>query len=124
VLTNEKHEVLPYKVLRTLKGKELVGKHFEPLFEDHGKGAHQVYAADYVTLDEGTGVVHLAPAYGEEDFVLAKQFGIPVVSIIDDNGFYSSSEWKGQNVWEANKPIAKELHERGVVWKIDYITHS
>ncbi len=124
VLTNEKHQVLPYQVLRTFKGKELVGKHFEPLFEHHGKGAHQVYAADYVTLDEGTGVVHLAPAYGEEDFALAQQYGIPVISIIDDNGLYTNGEWKSQNVWEANKPIAKELHERGVVWKIEYITHS
>jgi len=124
VLTDEKHAVLPYEVLRTFKGSELVGKQFEPLFEDYGKGAHQVYAADYVTLDEGTGVVHLAPAYGEEDYALAKEKGFPVVSIIDDNGLYIAGEWKGQNVWEANKPIAKELHERGIVWKIEYITHS
>lgn len=124
VLTNEKHQVLPYKITRTFKGEELVGKHFEPLFEHHGKGAHQIYAADYVTLDEGTGVVHLAPAYGEEDFALAKEFDFPVVSIIDDNGLYIAGEWKGQNVWDSNKPIAKELHERGMVWKIEYITHS
>ncbi len=124
VLTDEKHQVLPYQIVRTFKGGELVGKHFEPLFEHHGKGAHQVYAADYVTLDEGTGVVHLAPAYGEEDFALAKQYGFPAISMIDDNGFYTSGEWQGQNVWEANKPIAKALHERGVVWKIEYIQHS
>jgi len=124
VLTDEKHQVLPYKVLRTLKGKELVGKEYEPLFEDRGKNAHRVWHADYVSLDEGTGIVHLAPAYGEEDYVLAKEKGFPVVSNIDDNGLYISGEWKGKNVWDANKPIAKELHERGVVWKIEYITHS
>ncbi len=124
VLTNEEHQIVPYTVLRSFKGKELVGKHFEPLFEKHGKGAHQVYAADYVTLDEGTGVVHLAPAYGEEDFILAKQVGIPVVSVVDDNGFYTQGEWKGKQVWETNKEIAKTLHQRGVVWMIEYIVHS
>src|SRR6185312_16281031 len=75
-------------------------------------------------LDEGTGVVHLAPAYGEEDYELAKQEGFPFVSVIDDNGFYTEGEWKGEQVWEANKQIAKTLHERGDVWKIDYIRHS
>lgn len=124
VLTNEKHEVLPYKVLRTMKGEELVGKKVEPLFEDRGPKAHEVYHEDYVSLEEGTGIVHSAPAYGEEDFMMAKEFGIPVVNNIDDNGFYTSGEWKGKQVWETNKEIAKTLHERGVVWKIEYIRHS
>ena len=66
----------------------------------------------------------MAPAYGEEDFELAQKEGVPVVHVIDQNGFYTEGDWSGQNVWEANKPIAKELKERGVVWKIDYITHS
>ncbi len=124
VLCDEKHNVLPYQVLRKLKGEELVGKEYEPLFEDRGNNAHKVWHADYVSLEEGTGIVHLAPAYGEEDYNLAREKDFPFVSVIDDNGFYSSGEWKGQNVWEANKPIAKELHERGVVWKIQYVTHS
>lgn len=124
VLTDEKHKVLPYEVLRTVKGSELVGKSYEPLFEDRGESAHKVWDADYVTLDDGTGLVHLAPAYGEEDYALSREKGFPFVSNIDDNGFYKEGEWKGQNVWEANKPIAKELHARGLVWKINYITHS
>ncbi len=124
VLTDEKHNVLPYKILRTIKGKELVGKEVEPLFENRGKNAHVVYHEDYVNLDEGTGIVHSAPAYGEEDFIMAKEHDIPVVSNIDDSGFYTSGEWKGQYVWDANKPIAKELHSRGVIWKIEYIRHS
>jgi len=124
VLTDEKHNMLDYKVIRTLKGKELVGKTYEPLFEDRGVNAHKIWSADYVTTESGTGIVHLAPAYGEEDFDLAKVKKIPVVHVIDQNGFYTESDWKGQNVWEANKPIAKELKERGVVWKIDYIQHS
>jgi len=124
VLTDERHSILPYTVLRTLKGKELVGKEYEPLFEHRGTNAHKVWHAEYVSLEEGTGIVHLAPAYGEEDYALAKEKGFPFVSIIDDNGLYTSGHWKGQNVWEANKPIAKELHEKGVVWKITYVTHS
>ncbi|HXR49926.1 MAG TPA: class I tRNA ligase family protein, partial [Verrucomicrobiae bacterium] len=70
------------------------------------------------------GVVHLAPAYGEEDYELAKEHGFPIISNIDDNGFYSEGEWQGQYIWDANKQIAKTLHERGVIWKIDYIQHS
>jgi isoleucyl-tRNA synthetase len=124
VLTDEKHHALLYEVVRTFKGKELVGKEYEPLFEDRGTKAHKIWHADYVSLEEGTGIVHLAPAYGEEDYLLAKQEGFPFVSNIDDNGFFTSGEWKGEYVWDANKPIAKALHERGVVWKIEYITHS
>ncbi|HSE61686.1 MAG TPA: isoleucine--tRNA ligase [Candidatus Saccharimonadales bacterium] len=124
VLTDEKHQPVPHTIIRTLKGEELVGREYEPLFEDRGKNAHKIWHAAYVSLEDGTGIVHLAPAYGEEDYVLSKEAGFPFVSIIDDNGLYTEGEWKGENVWEANKPIAKTLHERGVVWKIDYIRHS
>jgi isoleucyl-tRNA synthetase len=124
VFTDERHQPIAYEIERTLKGKELVGKEYEPLFEDRGEKAHKVWDADYVTLEDGTGIVHLAPAYGEEDFWLAKEKGFPLVSNIDDNGFYTSGEWEGQYVWDVNKPIAKELHARGVIWKITYITHS
>jgi len=124
VLTNEKHQALPYEILRTLRGTELVGKTYEPLFEDRGENAHKVWAAPYVTAEDGTGIVHIAPAYGEEDYALSREKGFPVVHSVDDNGMYKEGEWKGQNVWEVNKPIAKELHARGVVWKITYITHN
>ncbi|HSX43042.1 MAG TPA: isoleucine--tRNA ligase [Candidatus Saccharimonadales bacterium] len=124
VLTDEKHKAVPFKLVGSLKGTDLVGKRYEPLFEDRGEKAHQIWHADYVAQEEGTGIVHLAPAYGEEDYALSRAMGFPFVSVIDGNGFYDQGEWKGQNVWDANKPIAKELHARGVVWKIDYITHS
>ena len=125
VFVDEKHQPLDYKVLREIKGKDLVGKGYQPLLGvDRGENAHKVWAADYVEAEAGTGIVHLAPAYGEEDFELAQKEGVPVVHVIDQNGFYTEGEWEGQNVWEANKPIAKKLHEDGVVWKIDYIRHS
>jgi isoleucyl-tRNA synthetase len=124
VLTDEKHQVLDYSLEKTFKGSELVGREYEPLFEHRGKNAHKVWAAPYVTTEEGTGIVHLAPAYGEEDYELAKANDFPFISVIDDNGFYTEGEWEGQLVWDVNKTIAKELHERGAVWKIEYITHS
>jgi isoleucyl-tRNA synthetase len=124
VFTDEKHQVVPHTVIKKYKGQKLVDKSYEPLFADRGKNAHKVWAADYVTLEEGTGIVHLAPAYGEEDYDLAKAKNFPYVSVIDDSGFYTEGEWQGQQVWEANKQIAKALLERGIVWKIDYIRHS
>jgi isoleucyl-tRNA synthetase len=125
VLTNEKHQPLDYTIVRELKGSELVGKSYEPLLGvDRGENAHKVWHADYVSDESGSGIVHLAPAYGEEDFAMARVDKIPVVHVIDENGLYFESEWKGENVWDINKTIAKTLHERGIVWKIEYIQHS
>lgn len=124
VLTNEKHQPLEYTVVRELSGKELVGKRYEPLFVDRGEKAHRVWHADYVETEAGTGIVHLAPTYGEEDFALAAEKGFPAVHVIDQNGFFTEGDWKGENVWAINKQIAKDLRDRGVVWKIDYYRHS
>ena len=124
VLTDEKHAVLEYKKVRTFSGEELIGKRYEPLFIDRGEGAQKIWNADYVTTESGTGIVHIAPAYGEEDFALSQEKGIPVVHVLDENGNYTEGDWAGQNVWEANKPIAKDLKERNIVWKIDYYRHS
>jgi isoleucyl-tRNA synthetase len=124
VLTDEKHNLLGFKFIRRFAGAELVGMSYEPLFEDRGENAHKIWSADYVTTDAGTGIVHLAPAYGEEDFALAKETGIPVIHVLDEYGKYTEGEWAGLDVWENNKALAKELKERGIVWKIDYIRHE
>lgn len=125
VLQDEKHQPLEYEVVNQLKGAELVGMAYQPLMGvDRGENAHIVWHAPYVSHEDGTGIVHLAPAYGEEDFELAREVGIPVVHTIDENGVFTESDWQGKNVWEINKQIAKDLKERGVVWKIDYIRHS
>jgi len=123
-LTDEKHNVVEHKVLRTFKGSELVGKSYEPLFENRGEKAHKVWHADFVHADEGTGVAHESPAYGEEDYTLSKTNKFPMVLDTDDEGFYTEGPWKGKQIWEINKDIAKELHAQGVVWKIEYIRHS
>lgn len=124
VLQDEKHNPIAYEVLRELKGKELVGKSYQPLFVDRGENAHKVWHANYVSHEDGTGIVHLAPTYGEEDFALAREKGFPAIHTIDENGVFTEGDWTGENVWEINKTIAKDLKERGVVWKIEYIRHS
>src|SRR5690606_6938829 len=99
VFTDEKHQPLDYKILNEMKGETLVGLSYEPLFGvDRGEHAHKVWAADYVETEAGTGIVHLAPAYGEEDFALAKESGIPVVHTIDQNGYFTEGDWQGSNV--------------------------
>ena len=127
VLTDEKHQPIAHKIVRTLKGQELVGKSYEPLFDDHKDldgAAFKVWHADFVHADDGTGIAHESPAYGEEDYLLSQQEGFPWVLNTDENGIYTSGEWKGKSIWDVNKEIAKTLHQRGIVWKIDYISHS
>ncbi|HEY4964737.1 MAG TPA: isoleucine--tRNA ligase [Candidatus Saccharimonadales bacterium] len=124
VLTDEKHKVLEHKIIREIKGKELVGKKYEPFFKDYGPDAHKIYDADFVSLEEGSGIVSQAPAYGEEDYTLSKEKNFPVVSVIDDSGILTDSEWKGRQVWDVDKEIAKTYLEQGKVWKIDYYRHS
>ena len=127
-LQDEKHQPLDYEVLCKFPGSELVGKKYQPLatgstWPENDK-IHTIYAADFVSHESGTGIVHIAPAYGEDDFKLAKSLGINAFHVIDDNGYYVDSNYKGLEVWENNKFIAKDLKEKGIVWKIEYIRHE
>ena len=153
VLVDEKKNPLDFEVVGLVDGSELVGFEYEPLFEydyidnmyydskdnkwknklvNRGvvgsggdlKNAYKIWAADYVSTESGTGIVHIAPAYGEEDFNLAKENEIPVIHTLDEFGKYLAGEFAGNDVWEFNKPLAKILKERGIVWKIDYIRHE
>lgn len=124
VFTNEKHEQLEYKVLKEVKGSDLVGKKYHPLFENHGPDAHRVLAADFVTAEDGTGIAHEAPAYGEEDYELCKAENVPLVSLVDENGNYTSGPWLGKNIWDVNKEIAKTLVADEKALKVEYIKHE
>lgn len=124
VMQDEKHKPLDYTVLRLVKGSELVGHKYEPLFENRGPNAHRVLHADFVSADDGTGIVHEAPAYGEDDYELSKKEGVPVVSIVDADGHYTEGRWQGENIWEVNKLIAKTLLEEGRALKVEYIRHE
>jgi isoleucyl-tRNA synthetase len=123
-LTDEKHQPMRYKIVDTFKGKTLVGLEYEPFAVERGPGAHQVRGADFVSIEEGTGVVSMSPAYGEEDFEFLKAAGLPTISILDDNGYFTESEWKGKYLWDTNKDIAKAFLAQGKALKIDYIRHS
>lgn len=128
VMKDDKNQPLEYVVKRKFPGSELVGKTYSPL--DTGstwpesKAIHTVYAADFVSHESGTGIVHVAPAYGEDDFELAKSQGVGAFHVIDDNGRYTDSYYKDLEVWDNNKFIAKDLKEKGIVWKIEYIRHE
>ena len=124
VMTDERHQPLEYSIVKTIKGSELVGKRFEPLFENRGPNAHKVLHADFVTTDDGTGLVHIAPAYGEDDYELCRKHDVPVLSLVDGDGNYTEGRWLGRNIWEVNKEIAKTLLEEGRALKIDYIRHE
>ena len=124
VMTDEKHQPLEYSIVKTIKGSELTGKRFEPLFENRGPAAHKILHADFVTTDDGTGIVHIAPAYGEDDYELCRKNNVPVLSLVDGDGNYTEGRWLGRNIWEVNKEIAKTLLEEGRALKIEYIRHE
>ncbi|MFA7319642.1 MAG: isoleucine--tRNA ligase [Parcubacteria group bacterium] len=126
VMTDEKHAPLRYEKIATYAGKELVGKEYEPLFdiEIRKENSFKVWHANFVHDEEGTGIAHESPAYGEEDYELSKDNNFPWVMSADENGNYIFGRWVGKNVWEVNKEIAKTLKEEGVVFKIDYVQHE
>ena len=128
--------------LKTLNGKDLVGLEYEPLMRNFEKSeckknTYKVVAADFVSSTEGTGIVHIAPAYGEMDYQLSLDQEIDFIDLLDDSGYYleKAKKWlndlgvrdtdeSGIEIWAANKFIAKILEERGVVYKIEYIKHE
>ncbi|MDD2766977.1 MAG: isoleucine--tRNA ligase [Candidatus Moranbacteria bacterium] len=119
-----------YEVKGELSGKDLVGKSYEPIADgadissSEGKSLWKIYAGDFVTTEDGTGIVHIAPAFGEDDYALASKNNLAIVNTVDDNGNYIGGRWQGKNIWEVNKEIAKTLLVEGVVTHIDYIQHE
>ncbi|MCL2174023.1 isoleucine--tRNA ligase [Candidatus Saccharibacteria bacterium] len=124
VLVDEKRQPLDYKIIKKVKSDELIGLGYDPLFTNYGPKAHHILSADFVTTDEGTGIVHEAPAYGEDDYELCKKHGVPLVSLVDENGDYTAGPWQGKNIWAVNKEIAKTLIEQGRALKIEYVQHE
>ena len=114
-----------------MSGVELChNKYEQPIFGDQGVEGEFIYA-DYVTLEDGTGVVHSAPGHGVDDYNAGMRFGIPVVMPVDDDGVFYKGEglgtggpWGGMEVNEANPKIIQWLYDRGVLILHEDITHS
>jgi isoleucyl-tRNA synthetase len=109
-------------------GDRLVGRTYRPLFEffaDH-EAAFRVLAGDFVAVDEGTGIVHMAPGFGEEDYDLCRKAGIAVVCPVDDQGRFTSEvpPYAGRNVFDANAAIRHDLKAMGVLVSTESYTHS
>ncbi len=116
-----------YEVIDTRKGKDYVGTHYEPLFPYyHGEqDAFFVTNADYVTLDDGTGIVHIAPAFGEDDSKVGQAYHLPFVQYVDDRGLMTAdTEYQGMFVKDADKAIIRDLKARGQLLKEKLHTHS
>ena len=119
-----------YEVVQRMKGSELVGQKYEPLFdyftEAAEKGAFVVLAADYVTTEDGTGIVHTAPGFGEDDYATCKNTDIPTICPIDDECRFTSevSDYKDRFVKDCDKDIIKRLKEEGKLIKRDNYLHA
>lgn len=112
----------------TVKGSELVGRTYEPLlpyFADH-ENSFRVLGADFVETGDGTGVVHMAPGFGEDDQITCEANGISVVVPIDDQGKFTAevTDWAGINVFEANPLIIAFLKDSGVVVRHETYDHN
>ena len=114
--------------VETLLGRELVGRHYLPLFPffENTEGAFRILSGEFVNTEEGTGIVHLAPGFGEDDMAVCQEAGIPVVCPVDDAGCFTRQvpPWEGLQVFDANKPIIRQLKEHGRVVKHETYLHN
>jgi isoleucyl-tRNA synthetase len=125
---SKKHKL---EVVKEIKGKDLVGMSYEPLFSYfenlRSEGAFKVYEDDFVTTTDGTGVVHMAPAFGEDDNRVMKKVGLKtIICPVDDNGRLTKdvTDFAGQYVKEADKNIIKNLKDRHQLFEQSTLVHS
>jgi isoleucyl-tRNA synthetase len=117
-------------VLKTVLGRELVGCEYEPVFsdflEERKNGAFRIIHSDHVTSESGTGVVHMAPAFGEEDFYACQAAKIPMVNPVDDDGMFTSQilRYQGRRVKETDREWIAELKKSGRLVKHETYEHS
>lgn len=117
-----------YEVIKEVKGKELEGKKYEPLFDyfKNSKNAFQFILGDFVTPEDGTGIVHTAPAFGEEDYEVCKRYNIPLVQPVDEKGKFTKevTDFAGRFVHSSNKDIIAFLKEKKKIVLIKNIEHE
>ena len=133
-----------YEVLSECKGKDLVGIEYSGMMGEALKNVGEmvvergkVLLGDFVSDEDGTGIVHIAPAYGEDDYKICQENAVGFVDVLDEYGYYlpevaeklhelgvRDTDERGIEIWAGNKFIAKCLEEAGIVWKIEYIKHE
>ena len=119
-----------YQIVARFKGSELAGKSYKPLFPYFAglkdKGAFRTRLGDFVTTEDGTGIVHTAPGFGEDDYNLFKGTGVPTVVPVDAEGKFTSevTDWQGMFVKDADKSIIKKLKELRLLVKQEQYTHA
>jgi isoleucyl-tRNA synthetase len=131
ILGKDRLEILQgdYKIIEKLKGKDLVGLEYEPLFdikELQNENSHKVILADFVTTEDGTGVVHTAGMYGEDDYELCKNNNIPLVHTVGEDGKFNElvPQWEGKFVKGAEKEIIEDLKTRHLLLKKEKFEHT
>ena len=118
------------EIIKEVAGRELEYKHYEPLFEctrkaAGGKDAFYVMVDDYVTTTDGTGIVHNAPAFGEDDYRVCKKYDLPFVQMVDSKGeMCGGTPWDGVFVKKADPMVLKDLDERGLLFAAPRFEHS
>jgi isoleucyl-tRNA synthetase len=117
-----------YELLDGFAGKELEHTEYKPLFTyaKPGKKAWFVVIADFVTMDDGTGVVHIAPAFGEDDYNIGRKYDLPVIQLVKLDGTFRDevTPWKGQFVKDADPSIIKHLEKRGLLEGVREYAHE
>ncbi|MCD6290511.1 MAG: isoleucine--tRNA ligase [Anaerolineae bacterium] len=118
-----------YRITRRMKGKALVGKHYYPLYTFlpvEGVDYAYVVPTDFVSTEEGTGIVHLAPAFGADDMDAAQQYGLPILQTVDLDGRFidAVTPWRGLFVKDADQLIIDELKARGLLYKSGIYEHT
>ncbi|MCB9973540.1 MAG: isoleucine--tRNA ligase [Rhodospirillales bacterium] len=123
-----KKELEGYTHFKTVKGAELVGRSYNPLFSyfKDTPNAFQILGEDFVEVGDGTAAVHLTSAFGEEDFIATRAIGIPVVVPVDSKGCFTDEvpPYSGMQVFDANKHVLKDLKEQGSLFKQATIDHN
>lgn len=114
------------KVLEEYKGKDLEGLEYEQLIPSLkvDKKAFYVTCDSYVTMEDGTGIVHLAPAFGEDDAQVGKKYNLPYLNPVGEDGKYKEGLWKGMNVFDADLEVIKYLKQEDKLFKKQKIMHN
>lgn len=118
-----------FKIVGRMKGSELEHKKYEPLFDyykDSIENAYFITNADFVTLEDGTGIVHMAPAFGADDYSVGQKYGLPVLQAVEPNGTFKSevTDWAGMFIKDADPHIIKNLKERKILFKKEKYVHN